>query len=73
MYVVVEMFNQLLDRISEFLAKRKGLLPLLGIVLILFNGILQFIPASGWIGSTDLLLHVGIILAIIGILLAWAL
>jgi hypothetical protein len=45
----------------------------LGIVLIVINGILQFVPASGWVGSTNLLLHVGIILAILGILLAWAL
>ena len=70
---MVQKLNQLLDRISEFLAHRKGLLPLLGIVLIVVNGILQFIPASGWVGSTNFLLHVGIILAILGILLAWAL
>ena len=70
---MVQKLNQLLDRVSEFLAQRKGLLPLLGIVLIVINGILQFVPASGWVGSTNLLLHVGIILAILGILLAWAL
>jgi len=70
---MTDKFNQLLDRISDFLAQRKGLLPLIGIVLILINGILQFIPVSGWLISTNLLLHLGIILAIIGILLAWAL
>jgi hypothetical protein len=66
-------FNQFLDHLSEFLAQRKGLLPLIGIVLVIINGILQFIPSSGWVGSTDILLHLGVILAIIGILLAWAL
>jgi hypothetical protein len=70
---MIEKFNRLLDRISEFLAKRKGLLPLIGIVLVLINGILQFIPASGWVSDTNLLLHLGVIIAILGILIAWAL
>jgi hypothetical protein len=70
---MIEKFNRLLDRISEFLAQRKGLLPLIGIVLVLINGILQFIPASGWVSDTNLLLHLGVVIAILGILLAWAL
>jgi uncharacterized membrane protein SirB2 len=60
---MIEKFNRLLDRI----------LPLIGIVLVLINGILQFIPASGWVSDTNLLLHLGIVIAILGILLAWAL
>lgn len=70
---MIEKFNRLLDRMSEFLAQRKGLLPLIGIVLVLINGILQFIPATGWVSDSNLLLHLGIIIAILGILLAWAL
>lgn len=66
-------FNRFLDVMSDFLAVRKGLLPLLGALLILVNGILQFIPAAGWLGETNLFLHLGIILAIIGFMLAWAL
>jgi hypothetical protein len=69
----VKKANQIIDRISDFLAQRKGLLPILGIILIVINWMLQFIPASGWIASTNLLLHIGIILAILGFLLAWAL
>jgi hypothetical protein len=65
--------NKFLDVVSEFLAQRKGLLPLIGVFLVLVNGILQFIPIAGWLVSTNLLLHLGIILAILGILLAWAL
>lgn len=65
--------NKLLDRISEFLAHRKGLLPLLGAILILINFILQFIPGAGWIAQNNLLLHLGMVLAIFGILIAWAL
>jgi hypothetical protein len=65
--------NQLLDFLSDFLAHRKGLLVMLGILLILCNAILQFFPAVGWIVNTNLLLHLGIILALGGVLLAWAL
>jgi hypothetical protein len=66
-------FNTFLDKASEFLAGRKGLLPMLGIVLILANAVLQFVAAGGWLAETNLLLHIGLILAIIGIMLAWAL
>ncbi len=65
--------NQLLDILSDFLAHRKGLLPMLGILLVLCNAVLQFLPATGWLVETNLLLHLGIIVALLGILLAWAL
>jgi hypothetical protein len=65
--------SRLLDTLSDYLASRKGLLPILGIVLVLVNAVFQFIPAAGWLASTNLLLHLGVILAIIGFLLAWAL
>lgn len=66
-------FSHMLDSMSEFLAARKGLLPILGILFVVVNGVLQFIPAAGWLASTNLLLHIGLVLAIIGIMLAWAL
>jgi len=62
-----------LDKLSEFLAPRKGLLPLLGVLLVFINYLLQFYPAAGWVAETDLFLHLGILLAILGILVAWAL
>jgi hypothetical protein len=65
--------NHLLDKISDYLAQKKGLLPLIGILLVFVNGILQFFPGNGWMVDSNLLLHLGIILAIFGILLAWAL
>jgi hypothetical protein len=65
--------NQLLDVISDYLAHRKGMIPLLAIGFILINAILQFLPGSGWFVESNLLLHLGIILAIIGFMLAWAL
>jgi len=64
--------NKSLDKVSEFLAPRKGLLPIIGILLILINFILQFFPI-GWLRSSNLFLHLGAIIAIFGLMLAWAL
>jgi len=65
--------NHLLDILSEFFARRKGLLPAIGLLLITINFIIQFFPWFGWLADYNLFLHLGIVLAIIGILLAWAL
>jgi hypothetical protein len=70
---MAEKLNLILDRMSDFLAHRKGLLPLLGLIMVMINAILQFLPVTGWLVQTNLLLHLGIIVAILGILLAWAL
>lgn len=67
------MISKLLDWFSNFIAHRKGLLPLIGIVLVLINYILQWIIFDHWIASSNLFLHLGIVLAIFGMLLAWAL
>jgi hypothetical protein len=66
-------FSKFLDIASEYLAHRKGLLPLLGILLVLLNFILNLIPGVGWIASSNILLHLGLIVAILGFLLAQAL
>jgi len=68
----MQKINQLLDWMSEYLAARKGLLPIIGIILVAANFILQFF-SLGAIAESNLLLHLGIILAIFGFLLAWAL
>lgn len=65
--------NTIIDRLSEFFAHRKGFLPILGILLVITNWILQFFPGAGWIAQSDLLLHLGAILGILGFLLALAL
>ena len=64
--------NGWLDRLSEWLVVRKGLLPMLGILLVVLNFVVQFL-ADGWLAESDLLLHLGVVLAILGFLLAWAL
>lgn len=69
---MIQKFSTFLDRASEFIAARKGLLPLIGIALVCLNLLLQIIPL-GWVSSANLFLHLGIIVALVGILLAWAL
>ena len=65
--------SKMFDRLSEFLAHRKGLLPLIGVVLIILNLLMQFLAPPGWFVSSNLLLHVGLIVAILGLMIAWAL
>ncbi len=67
------MISKLLDRLSEYLAHRKGLLPILGLLMILVNLLIQFIFPGGFLATTNLFLHVGLIAAIFGLMLAWAL
>ncbi len=64
--------NKSIDKLSNFLAARKGLLPLLGIVLIVSNYFLQFF-GLGWFSQSNLLLHAGLVIAILGLMLARAL
>ncbi len=65
-------FSKLLDFLSDFIATRKGLLPIIGILCVAVNFLLGILTA-GWLASSDLFLHAGIIIAVLGFLLAWAL
>lgn len=66
--------SRLVDNASNYFAHRKGLLPLIGIVLVVINYILPFIFGPGnLITGTNLFLHLGVIVAIFGLMLAWAL
>ena len=63
----------LVDKASEYFVHRKGLLPLLGILLIIVNFLLPFFVDSNFITVSNLFLHLGVIVAITGFMLAWAL
>jgi len=63
----------LLDKSADFMAERPGFLPLLAIGFILINFLLQIVPGSGWIVESNLFLHFGLIIAIIGLLVVRAL
>jgi len=66
--------SNLLDLASDFFAHRKGLLPLLGLALIFINLILvSLLPAGSYLVTSNLFLHLGLLIAIIGLMLSWAL
>jgi hypothetical protein len=67
------MISRLLDFMSNYLAHRKGLMPLIGIALIFINLILAIIIPGSFLVTTNLFLHIGLIIAIFGLMLAWAL
>jgi len=47
----------------------KGLPVLIGVALVIANYVVQFFPALGFVASTDLLLHLGVIVGILGLLI----
>jgi hypothetical protein len=65
--------SKLLDRMSEFLAHRKGLLPIIGLFLIFANLLIQFVIPGSFLATTNLSLHIGLLIAIFGLMLTWAL
>ncbi|HJQ14767.1 MAG TPA: hypothetical protein VJ830_08475 [Anaerolineales bacterium] len=66
--------SRLIDRASDFFARRKGLLPLIGIALVIINYILPFVfGLDNLVTGSNLFLHLGVIIAIFGMMLAWAL
>lgn len=69
-----------LDKTSDWLAHNKGLPVFAGAGLVLVNLALRLFPALpetsgllGWLAHTDLLLHLGIVVALLGILVGDAL
>ena len=62
-----------LDRVSEFISKRRGLPTMIAIALVVVNLIVQFLPGMEWLARTNLLLHIGVIIGLLGILLSAAL
>ncbi|PID87263.1 MAG: hypothetical protein CSB13_00125 [Chloroflexi bacterium] len=67
--------NELVERLNDFFAEHPGLLPLVGVGLVILNLLLQIYPGpgSGWFVDSNLLLHVGVITSILGLLLVRAL
>ena len=69
---MMQRLNNLIDWFSDFVAHRKGLLPMIGLLLIVLNFILQLFSA-GWLAQTNCFLHLGLLLAIFGLMAARAL
>lgn len=62
-----------LDELSEYFAHRKGLLPLIGAGLVLVNLALEIVLPNAYLTEIGLFLHLGIIIALFGLVLARAL
>jgi hypothetical protein len=69
---MMDILSKIIDRLSTFFAERKGLLPLLGIAMVMLNYLLPLLTQH-FIATSNLFLHLGIIVAVLGIMLAWAL
>lgn len=67
------LINRILDNVADFLAHRKGFLPIVGIIFVFTNWLLQLLFMNSWLSETNFFLHLGVIIAIVGILIAWAL
>jgi TRAP-type mannitol/chloroaromatic compound transport system permease small subunit len=67
--------SKLLDRISDYIASHRGAPVLLAVILVVLNYVLRIIPDMqlGFVESTDLLLHLGIVIGLLGVLLGEAL
>jgi len=66
------MLVELLQSLSNFLARQPGLPILIAIGLILLNFVAQLLPnwaVIEWLANTYLLLHLGLVLGFLGILL----
>jgi hypothetical protein len=71
---MIEWLSKSIDWASNYFAHRKGLLPLIGISLIIVNLIVvSILPADWYLVYSNLFLHIGLIVALFGIMLAWAL
>ncbi len=67
--------SKVIDSISDYVSGHRGVPVLIGVLLVILNYVLRLIPETqlGFVESTDLLLHVGIIVGLLGILLGDAL
>jgi len=65
--------SRLVDRASNYFAHRKGLLPLVGILLVIVNYILPLLIGWNFVTTSNLFLHLGVIVAIFGMMLSSAL
>jgi hypothetical protein len=64
--------TKLIQRTGNFLARMPGLPIFVAIGLVVLNLVLQFLPdwpIIGWLARTDLLLHIGLVLGLLGVLL----
>lgn len=65
--------SKLLDDLSEYLAHRKGFVPLIGVGLVLVSMVIGIIWPDSYLSRSAVMLHIGVILAVLGLMLGQAL
>jgi len=69
------LLSKILDGISDYVSAHRGVPVLIGVLLVVLNYSLLIIPdvQLGFVETTNLLLHLGVIVGLIGVLLGDAL
>ena len=67
--------SRLIDRISDYVSIHRGVPVLIGVLLVVLNYVLVIIPGVqlGFVETTNLFLHLGVIVGLVGVLLGDAL
>ena len=67
--------SRLLDGISDYVSTHRGVPVLMGVLLVVLNYLLVLIPGVqlGFVETTNLFLHLGVIVGLVGVLLGDAL
>ncbi len=60
----------MLDRFLEFYVKIRGLPVLIAILFVIVNLVLQFVPPLEPLARTNIFLHLGVIVGLVGLMLA---
>jgi len=61
-----------MQKLADFLEGVRGLPMLIGILLVILNFIVQYIPSLAFLGDKNLLLHLGVVVGLRGVLLGEA-
>lgn len=69
------LLSRILDGISDYVSTHRGVPVLIGVLLVVLNYSLLIIPdvQLGFVETTNLLLHAGVIVGLLGVLLGDAL
>ncbi len=63
----------MIDRVSGYIAEHKGVPVLLGVLLVMINFVAVLLSPGSWLALSNLLLHLGVVVGLMGILLGDAL
>ena len=69
------LLSKILDSTSDYVSAHRGVPVLIGVLLVILNYVLLIIPdvQLGFVETTNLLLHLGVIVGLLGVLLGDAL